>query len=55
MPKETKGRNTVLYKSVVEEAPKVCKFTDKQIATFKDLITNKTNFGKNKISIEIKK
>lgn len=55
MPKETKGRKSTSYAKVVEKAPEACKFTEKQIASFKDLITTHTNFGENKTSIEIKK
>ena len=55
MPKQTKGRKSTSYAKVVDEAPNVCKFTNKQITTFKDLISTHTNFAENKTSIEIKK
>ena len=53
MPKSTKGRKTTLYKTVVDDAPKVCKFTASQEASFADLVTSQTKIGEDKTSIQI--
>lgn len=53
MPKVSKGRKTTLYKSVVDDAPKVCKFTTSQEAIFADLVTSQTKIGEDKKSIQI--
>lgn len=55
MPKVSKGRKSTSYATVVSDAPKVCKFTPNQEATFADLVASQTKIGEDKQSIQIVK
>lgn len=51
--KVSKARKSVSYATVVKEAPKLCKFTVNQIAIFKQLEIDQTNFGIDKPKLEV--
>lgn len=53
MPKVSKGRKSTSYATVVNDAPKVCKFTASQEASFADLVASQTKIGEDKQTIQI--
>lgn len=55
MPKITNGRKSTAYAKVVEEAPKICRLSDKQTTLLKELVESQTNYGEDKKTIQIVK